>query len=118
MEFDKHAPPLCVDKRERVHPKALHHSEAPGDGPVRHDPAQHVRYLALQLREIPEVVVLATQMSECVHAPHAGLTADCPWGTCKPGISNSSVRHVNNLRHCVAPVSQHVRNQGTASHPV
>ena len=58
MEFDKHAPPFCVEECERIDSKALHHSVASRNPSVGHDPTQHVGDLALKPGEIPEVVVL------------------------------------------------------------
>jgi hypothetical protein len=64
VELDKHALPLCVEKCIRVDAEPLHHSEASGNPTVGHDPAQHVRYLALKLRKVPKVVMLKDIGSE------------------------------------------------------
>ena len=57
VELDERRPAFGVDQPERVHAEPLHEPERPRDGPVGHDPHQHVGRLGHQRREVPEVVV-------------------------------------------------------------
>ncbi len=58
-----------VDQPEGVHPEALHEPERARDGPVRHDPQEHVGGLGHQRGEVPEVVVRGLRLRE----PPVGL---------------------------------------------
>ena len=42
VELNEARLPLGVDEAEGMHPEAFHHAQAAGDGPVRHDPHDHV----------------------------------------------------------------------------
>jgi hypothetical protein len=55
---------LGVDEPEGVDAEALHDAERPRDGPVRHDPHDHVHRLGHQRDEVPEVVVGRLRLRE------------------------------------------------------
>ena len=57
MKLHKTSLARLVDEAERVDAEALHHAEASGDGPVRHDPHDHVHRFRHQRDEIPERVM-------------------------------------------------------------
>ncbi len=57
VELDEARLPLGVDQPEGVDAKTLHEPERPRDGPVGHDPHDHVHRLRHQRDEVPEGVV-------------------------------------------------------------
>ena len=53
-----------VDRRKVCTPKPFHEAERPRDGPVGHDPHEHVRGFGHQGREVPEVVMRGLRLRE------------------------------------------------------
>ena len=56
-EFDEGGFVLRIDQPEGVHAKALHEAEGARDGPVGHDPHDHVHRFRGQADEVPEIIV-------------------------------------------------------------
>ena len=57
VELDEARLALGVDEAEGVDAEAFHHAQAARDGPVRHDPHDHVHRLGHERDEVPERVV-------------------------------------------------------------
>ena len=56
--------PFRVDEAEAVDAEALHEAEGAGDGPVGHDPHEHVGGFRAQRGEVPEIVMRRLRLGE------------------------------------------------------
>src|ERR1700691_1674 len=72
MKLDELALTCPIDEPKRVDTETFHHSERAWDGPVRHDPHDHVHRLRHERDEIPEGIVRRSSLRE----PAIGLYLD------------------------------------------
>ena len=64
VELDEGRLSPGVDQAEGVDAEAFHEPERPGQGPVGHDPHDHVHALGRERDEVPEVVVSRLRLGE------------------------------------------------------
>src|SRR4051812_24221221 len=57
MEFHKMGFSLCIDKTESMYAKAFHHTVAARDGPITHNPHDHMGRFGILSNEIPKCIV-------------------------------------------------------------
>ena len=57
MKFHEPSDALGIHEAKGMHPEAFHHAETPGDGPIRHDPHDHVHGFRHQGDKVPERVM-------------------------------------------------------------
>ena len=57
VEFDEFRYPFLIDKAERMDTKSLHHPETSRDGPIGHEPHDHMCRLLVICNKIPERIM-------------------------------------------------------------
>ena len=65
VKLDEGGPVFLIEKAESVDAKPFHEAEGSGDGPIRHDPHDHVHALRREGDEIPEGVVRRLRLRKC-----------------------------------------------------